>query len=384
MNKTFNQMISKLKSFVSPSIKFEIKQKKGRLIQLMPSLSFWKWQNLKFPARESNSTIIHYYGIPERKQSLMALLGVDPNTLCDSTKADRKLNEAFVTEFPIRDALCLPICLNTIVKLNRPVEEIMATYASSLRRSINKQRAEYRHEALNTAVKIDKIESEMLRPYATARHDLVAAQLNPDEVRALALAKYGRFDILYQGSEAVGCHLGNTYMRKGKRYWHVNRFGYPHTVFSDYKRWGEVNSINLHLALETAIENGYDYCDYGMSLARPGAGLIEWKRRRKGFLTTYDNFNYFYLRLPKIGAAQFLWESPLFAVEGSKVTIHLGIPEDKTDEEVIARYREMSYGGLYKVYLDCVTPPSEQLIETIRSFYADQESQPIIITYLVG
>ncbi|MES2181740.1 MAG: hypothetical protein V4493_06545, partial [Pseudomonadota bacterium] len=219
--------------------------------------------------------------------------------------------------------------------------------------------------------------------YATARHDVAAFQLDSSLVRKLALTKCGRLDLLFSGEEAVGCHLGNSYIHRGKRYWHVNRFGYPHKVFSDYKLWSEVNSINLYLALEAAIEDGYDYCDYGLSLARPGSGLIEWKRRRKGFLSTYGNYDYIYLRLPENGAAKFLWDSPLFTVENGKICLHLGIPVGKTDEDAIARYHEMGYGGLFKVYLQCIQPPSERLIEMIRDLYADQESQPMIITYLV-
>lgn len=372
-----------LKIFVSPSIRFEIKQKKGRLVQLLAGLCIWKWRSFKFPLSETNLTVVHYVGRPQNKPALMALLGVNSNTNHVLVNIKPSSAKAFVTEFPVPNTLCLPFCLNTIVKLGRSVDEISATYSRSLRRSINGQRADYRYKAVDDSVKIDSIERNMLWTYANSRHDISAAQLPPEVVRAMAQSNYGRLDLLYQGEEEVGCHLGNSYMCKGERYWHVNRLGYTDAVLSDYKRWGEVNSINLHLALESAIENNYDYCDYGVSLARPGAGLIEWKRRRKGFLATNDNFNYFYLKLPVVGAAQFLWDAPLFAVEKGKVTLHLGIPEGKLDEEVAARYHEMGYGGLSKVYLKCVKPPSEHLLEEIRTLYADQEFQPTVITFLV-
>ncbi len=378
-----NKIKSVVKTFVSPSLRFEINQKKGRVAQFLAGLCFWRWENFNFPLSESNLTIVHYLGRPENKPVLQALLGIDANISTSLGNANESSDKAFVSEFPMRDALCMPYCLTTIVKLGRTIDDVLATYSRSLRRSITGERPEYRYETIIDIAKIDAIERKMLRPYATARHDLGAAQLDPSLVRKLAQQEYGRLYLLYQREEEVGCHLGNSYMCKGKRYWHVNRLGYPNAVFSDYKRWGEVNSINLHLALEAAIENGYDYCDYGVSLARPGAGLIEWKRRRRGFLAKNDNFKYFYMKLPKTGAAQFLWDSPVFAVEKGMVTLHLGVPEGKTDEEITARYHEMGYGGLYKVYLQCIKPPSGQLIETIRSLYADQESQPMIITYLV-
>lgn len=377
MNNRFNLA---LKNLAPASIRFEIRQKKGWFIELLKGLCFWKWQSVRFQLSETNLTVIHYKGRPENRNGLMLLLGLDPNA---TKQVGPSANEAFVTEYPMRGALFIPCWLSTIVKLGRPIEDIVATYSKSLRRSIADERPKYRYDAIIDTAKISAIEHEMLRAYAAARHDLGAWQLDSDDVKKLAQTEIGRLDLLCQGEEEVGCHLGNAYIRNGKRYWHVNRLGYPNTVFSDYKRWGEVNSINLHLALETAIKNGYDYCDYGVSFARPGAGLIEWKRRRKGFLTTSENFNYFYMRLPKTGAAQFLWDSPVFAVERNKPTLHLGVPVDKTDEELAVRYREMGYGGLYKVYLNCVKPPSEQLIETIRSLYVDQEFQPLVITNLV-
>jgi hypothetical protein len=285
-----------------------------------------------------------------------------------------------VTDFLIPNAICVPSALNTIVNLNRTVEEILASYSRSLRRSIQSQRSVYRYETVTCIEKIKQIESLMLKPYANARHEH-AHHLGLNAIVSMATSDYGRLDVLYCGDEAVGCHLGNSYERAGKKYWHVNRFGYPENIFSDFKRWGEVNSMNLHLALESAVANAFDFCDYGASLARPGAGLIEWKRRRKGFLVDDCN-NYFYIKLPKRGKEHFFWDSPLFAIEKNRITLHLGVPEKQTDEEVIARYHEMGYGGLRMVYLHCKIKPKESLVKAIRDLYSDQNPQPeIFLTY---
>lgn len=384
LQKSINQINSIVRTFVSPSLRTDLKLKKERFSQFVASLIFWKWRHFQFVLNESNPTVIHYLGRPENKPSIMALLGISPDNYSNSTTIhDAHSAKAFASDFPMRNALCLPFCLTTVVKLNRPIEDIMANYSRSLRRSITAQRAQYRYELVDDIAKVDAIEREMLKPYAIARHDIAAFQLNSNLVRKLSLTKCGQLDLLFSGTEAVGCHLGNSYIYKEKRYWHVNRFGYPYKIFSNYKLWSEVNSINLHLALEAAIENGYDYCDYGLSLARPGSGLIEWKRRRKGLLSTYGNYNYVYLRLPKYGAAKFLWDSPLFAVENGQVCLYLGIPDDESVESLTARYHEMGYGGLYKVYLYCIKSLSEELINVFRGFFVDQESQPMIITYLV-
>ena len=375
-----NQIKSALQALIPVSMRFELRQRKRRLVEFLKSLCFWEWQSVRFPLSETNPTVIHYKGSPENKLGTMQLFGINPNLV---SNASMSINEVLVTEYPMQNSLHVPYLLSTIVKLGRPIEDILATYSRSLRRSINDERPKYRYETIAETEKVDAIEHDMLRPYAAARHDLGAYQLDSNEVKKLAQTEAGRLDLLYQGEEKVGCHLGNFYIRNGKRYWHVHRLGYTEAVFSDFKRWGEVNSINLHLALEAAIKNGYDYCDYGVSVAKPGAGLIEWKRRRKGFLSTSENFKYFYLRPPKIGSAQFFWDAPIFAVEKNRPTLHLGIPTDKTDEELTQRYREMGYGGLCKVYLHCAKPPSHQFVEMIQGLYADQESQPVVVTRLV-
>ena len=76
--------------------------------------------------------------------------------------------------------------------------------------------------------------------------------------------------------------------------------------------------------------------------------------------------------------AQFLWETPLFAVEGKKLTLHLGFPDGQSDEEVAERYREMGFGGLSKVYLHCAKAPPEQLLETLRARYGHLKVPPVM------
>ena len=81
-----------------------------------------------------------------------------------------------------------------------------------------------------------------------------------------------------------------------------------------------------------------------------------------------------------MGAAQFLWDSPLFAIERRKLTLHLGLPDGLSDDEISKRYREMGFAGLFKVYLHCAKRPGERLLETLRGYYAHQKSPPIVET----
>jgi len=74
-----------------------------------------------------------------------------------------------------------------------------------------------------------------------------------------------------------------------------------------------------------------------------------------------------------------LWDAPLFAVEHRSLTLHLGLPEGPSDEEVANRYREMGFGGLSKVYLHCARQAGESLLDTLRSRYTHQKIPPVVV-----
>ncbi|MNE45940.1 hypothetical protein D3C80_1402560 [compost metagenome] len=66
----------------------------------------------------------------------------------------------------------------------------------------------------------------------------------------------------------------------------------------------------------------------------------------------------------------------MFAVEGNKLTLHLGLPEGPSDEEVASRYHEMVFGGLDKIYLYGTQHSGAAFLETLRSRYANLQSPP--------
>jgi hypothetical protein len=307
----------------------------------------------------------------------MALLGLDGDVNASRIGADLSLQAAYVSEMPIPGALRVPSYLSVIVPLGMPIEEITAGTGYELRRVLRKHRARYRTQQVLDDAEIDHADQEMLRPYASARHGTAAAQIGPDLVRRMA-QKFGRLDLVLSGDEVVACQLGCAFTRAGKRYWSLIRCGYPEAVFSDSRRLHETNSINFYLALERALENGFDYFDMGGSLGRPEDGLLQWKKRWGGAVDTMGNHGYFHVRLPRVDVAQFLWDAPLFAVERHHLTLHLGLPDGPSDEEVAIRYRQMGFGGLFKIYLHCARPPGERLLETLRRLYTHQKSPPIV------
>lgn len=366
-----------IRKLISPSMRFALREAGDWLKEKQNLWRLWNWEIARFPQAGSSLYHILYAGRKSSRGFANTFLKADGEANTGQTGADLPATTVFVCELPVPGALCVPTQLRAIVPLGRPIDEILERYDKTLRQNLRKWRTRYRLQQALTDEEIERADLEMIRPFARARHGNAAIQLSPGLVRQYAW-KFGRLDLVLLGEEVVGCQLGRAYTREGKRYWLIVRFGSPEAVFTDPKRLREINSIGNHLELEWAIENGFDYFDMGMSLARPKDGILQHKRRRGGELDLNAYHHYFYVRLPKAGSARFLWNAPLFAVESRHLTLHLGLPDGPSDEEVAGHYRETGFGGLFKIYLHCARPAGQQLLETLNSYYAHQKSPPII------
>ncbi|MEE1904132.1 hypothetical protein V0R39_13380 [Pseudomonas inefficax] len=370
-----------IRKLITPSMRFEIRKFLTWAQDIMGRACLWRWEITRFRLQTSNDYEVLYVGRKSRKEMAKLLIGGKPEADTKSGDGTQQPGAAshrvLISEMPSAGALYVPHYLSAIIPLGRPLEEIIARYDGELRRNIRKCRPLYRMQQVLTDEEIGKADREMLQPYAQARHGLHAKQFDSQEVLRIAQT-VGRLDLVMKGEEVVACHFGCVITRAGKRYWSTLRFGYPEAVFNDPKRLREVNSITTFMALEWAIEQGFDYYDIGQCLARPDDGLLKWKRRRGGDVDTLGNQAYMFVRLPKTGIAKFLWEFPLFAVENSRLTLHLGLPDGASDEEVVDRYREMVFGGLFKIYIYCAKAPGELLLENLRDRYAHFQSPPIL------
>lgn len=370
-----------IRKLITPSMRFEIRKFFTWTQDIMDRACLWRWEIARFRLQTSNDYEVLYVGRKSRKEMAKLLIGGKPEADAKpgdgQQQPDGASHVVMISEMPSAGVLYVPHYLSAVIPLGRPLEEITARYDGELRRNIRKCRPLYRMQQVLTDEEIAKADREMLQPYAQARHGLYAKQFDSQEVLRIAKT-VGRLDLIMQGDEVVACHFGCVITRAGKRYWSTLRFGYPEAVFNDPKRLREVNSITTFMALEWAIEQGFDYYDIGQCLARPDDGLLKWKRRRGGDVDTLGNQAYMFVRLPKTGIAKFLWEYPLFAVEGNKLTLHLGLPDGPSDEEIVDRYREMVFGGLFKIYIHCAKAPGELLLENLRDRYAHFQSPPIL------
>lgn len=361
---------------LSPSMRFELRNKAAWLRHQLNRACFWHWEISKFSFRDNSPFEIFYAGRKKHRNTINALLGIKDDIRTNNLNLKTSRQTVFVSEIPIPMALCVPMSLRTIVPLKGTIEEITAGCGSELRQRFRKYRAIYRIERVFGDAEIDRANREMLQPFARARFGNAIIAFEEDYVRQMA--RYGRLHYMQSADGVVACQLSCETYWAGKRYWSMMRCGYPESVYSDSKRLREVNTMNNYLELEWAHDNGYDYLDMQTSLGRPDDKVLQWKRRWGSLLDTRGQHGYIYVRLPSVGTPQFLWDAPLFEVKQHKLTLHLGLPNGPSDEEATHRYREMGFGGLHKVYLHCAKPPGEPILETLRSFYRHQKSPPVI------
>jgi hypothetical protein len=358
-----------LQDLLSPASHFELRRAALSLRGQLQRARLWRWELVGFSRRAGAPRKVLYAGTRDKRWLAATILGLDELEGRPSLDEALASDTALVSEAPVPGALRIPRTVHAVVPLDTSLDEILGTYDVELRRKLRKQRARYRIRPVLEDAEIAHVNATMLEPYAAERHGENVQHLRPGVVRTTARG-LGRLDLLLDGDRPVGCHLGYPLTVGSRRHWVNWRLGYPREVFSDAKQLREVNSMNTYLGLEWAVEHGFDCYDMGACVARPLDGLLQWKRRRGGALDVLHNDGWFFLRLPRSGVAEFLWDGPLLSVDGARLTLRLGLPSGASDDEACKRYREMGFGGLARVCLHCGRPPGERLLESLQALFA--------------
>ncbi|MGE5137853.1 MAG: hypothetical protein ACM3JD_00200, partial [Rudaea sp.] len=226
--------VSALRNLVLPSVGFELKSRTAYLAELTRRARFWQWELAAFPHRDGTGPDVLYLGRKMERAQAMALLGIDGDIAAQPGRRAAS-RSVVVSEMWVPGALRVPALLSMVVPLGRALDEIAAGYDAGLRKLIRRRQADYRIRRVDEA-DIDRVERDMLKPFAAARHGARALRLDPGDVRKIALADWGRFDLVYAGEEAVGCQLSYRFVRAGKRYWRLFYCGYPQAIFADGRR----------------------------------------------------------------------------------------------------------------------------------------------------
>lgn len=363
-----------LRTLLSPSLRFSLREKKHRLKELLRLACIWRWQFIKLPSSIRSEFAFYYLGRKSQSEMAMGILGIDGSDAI-ATKVKQKV---LVSEFPIPGAICLPHFLTMIIPLkNRTLDEILMDYEKRKSKFLRNQRSDFVLITVTEVEEILRLDQEMLRPYALARYGEHVYQLPISEVMDMAM-ETGRFHLLLHEGKEVGCQIGRESVRNRVRYWESVRAGFSDFIFTDNKRYCETNLIKTFLGLEWALENGFEYYDIGTSFAGPENGLIQYKRSLGSELDTTGNYSYFYLMPPKTDVAKFYWDTPLFALEDKTIVLHLGLPDGVSDLEVSNRYKLMGFRGLTKVYLHYDSQYSDELIAAVRGIYGHLTTPPVV------
>lgn len=285
---------------------------------------------------------------------------------------------AFISEIPLLGSICIPHNLTSLITLkNQSLEDIVLGFQKRKRKYFNKAASGYLLKIVTDINDVARINQEMLIPYAANRYGKAAYQLPWQDVMDMAF-KSGKLHLLIENGLEVACVIGYETVCNNERYWHSFREGFPDFIFSNGASYTEKNMVITYLELQWALSNSFDYYDMGSNSAFVERGVVYYKRTFGAELSVRDNYNYFYLRLPKILAAKFYWEQPLFAVEGKAVVLHLGLPDEMSADEVAERYKLLNYRGLSKVYLHCDSAPSSAHTEAVVNIYSYQKAPPVL------
>jgi len=354
-----------------------VRESLGWIIGFIQRCALWSWEFHASKLDLDNKTNIVYIGRKKQRDLAMQLLGINKTDNKVNALAALNSDSVIVSEFSFPNSMCVPIVLSTIVGLDqtKSFESSIEKINKNRSRFYRKNRHSYRLKQVYEDSDIDFVNEKMFRPYAAARHGDSVSHLSRNEIAKMA--RYtGALNLLYFNDEIVGCHIGKEIVRNGKRYWRSIRAGYPEHVYSESIRFGEINNMNNFLEMEWTFNQGFDFFDLSISLARPLSSVLQWKRSYRGLLSFIGNYSYFHISPPKHQESTFFWHSPLFSKENGALSLHIGIPSTVSNDEAIEYITAMKFGGLANVYLHCQKTPDIKVMDHLMSLYQQFESKP--------
>lgn len=382
MQKIKNSINEFVRTIISPSTRYAIKRLKEWLIERIDLFKCWRWVSTELDCRSNHPFRVSYLGRKRNKDLAEVILGFKEHSE-DIYQPSASYPKIKLSELPSLGAIRVPKYLRALVPLDKGVDQILAEYDSELRNKLKKNKHRFTMRQIHDEAEIYHAEHQLLRPFAEARHGDAVNHMPSETIRAFA-NQFGRLDLIYEDDKLVSCLLGMEYSINKKKYWIVDRFGYPEEVFANSKRFGDINSMNNHMAMEWAAANGYDYYDIGLVFARPWDGLLQWKKRRGSIMrtTALAGSSSFYLKVPEQLKPEFFWYSPVFSIENGELSLHLGLPAGKTEEDFLKHYSKMTFRELCTVYVYCAASPSQGLSTSLSHFYRFDDRVPKIKTLI--
>ena len=369
-------MIKKILGHLPASTRFAMSERQKRLKALLGTCALWNYIVCKVDWSRISSAGFWFIG----RKAHLDLAGVifsqsqsDSNEPIPHSGSGRVI----ISELPFPGSHCIPHYLSTIIPLDKPLEELFPAIDKDRYRLYRKQREHFMLKGITDPNEIKRLQNEMFEPYAKDRYGDAVAQLTDDDAKKMANAT-GALHVLCRGDEEVGCHIGSAFEFKKKRYWSGVRSGYPPHIYADSKTFSSTNTMNVFMEIEWVKQQGYDFYDIGITLSNPDNGVLQWKRKHRGFLSLIENYDYFYIKPPRGSEPEFFWETPLISVKRGQLILHLGWPASQDEDAVLSRYKQMGFDGLAKVNLYTQMQPSDVMLEKLLYLYRYANTKPTI------
>ena len=125
---------------LSPSLRFELRRVLDKLRSQMSLAKLWRWEFVRLREDHEGPFEVTYIGRREGLGQACGILGlVDGPAPGRAPAAMRSPHGILVSEFPLPGALRVPRYVDMVVRLGRPLEDIVEHYSKSLRRRLRKE-----------------------------------------------------------------------------------------------------------------------------------------------------------------------------------------------------------------------------------------------------
>jgi len=366
-----------INSFVSSAFKYEAKRIFLYTIELISRLSFFNWTIKRLPTRNKSYNTFMYIGRRNKQAMASLIMGFLPQTDSINQNEQAANSRVVVSELPMPGAICVPNFLNTILPIDRSLEQLFENIGHDKLKFFLKHREKFSTRLITDNLEIETLNETMFKPFSKHRYGEWAIHYKSSKIQQI-VRNQGVLNLIHQNDQVVSCSLSSELIYHGKRYWRGERSGFTEAVFSNSKHFSDINTMSYLLEIEWASKQNYDFYEMGVSLASPEDNVIQWKRRLRGQLNTMGNQTFFYVYPPQNNLSEYFWEKPLFGLESGNITLHLGMPSSQTEQDFIKRIRPMGFGGLSTIYLHCNELPSDDVLNAIANLYEHFKTKPTI------
>lgn len=362
---------------VPQAVRSETRRLGARLEAVVPLAQLWRWEVATLCRGRPYEVL--YVGVRDQRPSTSAMLNLDP---LEAAPARPRASDTtvVVTAARLPEAIRVPRRLQLTVPLGRPLDEVLRHFDAPVIRRLAVLRHTFWSRQAKDPNELEWLMDTMVEPFTRQCWGDELPPIDREQVRRIALGE-GRCDVLFRDRAIVGCRLGFPRLLGDSRYWCQWLQGYSPQLLADPKRLDDLCSMNAFMDLEHAMGAAYNYYDMGSSISQPLDPDVQWKRARGGLPVAMHTHQWLSVVLPRRGAAQFLWDAPLFGSDRGHLGVWVGLPAERSDDELVERCRPLRFDGLKRLHLYTEREVSPALLDAIRAHFSACVEPPELCTH---